>query len=33
MAGFFFQPQRHQKGEEIAVQALFPTYETTVSCP
>ena len=30
MAGFFFQPRRHQKGEEIAVQALFPTYETTV---
>lgn len=33
MAGFFFQPQRHQKGEEIAVQVLFPAYGTTVSCP
>ena len=40
MAGFFFQPRRHQKGEEIAVLVLFPayvtvvpTYETTVSCP
>ena len=30
MAGFFFQPRRHQKGEEIAVQALFPTYVTVV---
>jgi|GEM_PF-277162 hypothetical protein len=30
MAGFFFQPQRHQKGEEIAVQVLFPAYVTVV---
>lgn len=30
MAGFFFQPRRHQKGEEIAVQVLFPAYVTVV---
>ena len=30
MAGFFFQPHRHQKGEEIAVQVLFPAYVTVV---
>ena len=30
MAGFLFQPQRHQKGEEIAVQVLFPAYVTVV---
>ena len=28
MAGFFFQPRRHQKGEEIAVLVLFPAYVT-----
>lgn len=32
MAGFFFQPRRHQKGEEIAVQVLFPAHETGVPC-
>lgn len=30
MAGFFFQPRRHQKGEEIAVLVLFPAYVTVV---
>lgn len=30
MASFFFQPRRHQKGEEIAVLVLFPAYVTVV---
>ena len=30
MAGFFFQPRRYQKGEEIEVLVLFPAYVTVV---